>query len=120
MLTLLCISGFVYFGLVFILLFVLLLFSGWATSILVDYYPDNDISLTRVVITGSLVALLHATAFIGIFYLWKLKKTGYYIIMITTLLIIILPYLFGFGNWQSTLIYIVFIILLSLFFKKLS
>jgi len=92
----------------------------WITEVLTDYLPD--ISLTRMnVFVFSLAAMgLYILSGIGVIMMLRLKKAGFYLFLIATLLIILVPHLLGFGSWLATGIFIVVLLLFAIFLRKMQ
>ena len=119
-LSILCVAIFSYSTL-FILLFLAgTLYNGWITKVLNDFLLDGEVHPDSILILSLAGIFLYSLSFMGAFYIWKLKRKGFYIYLISSLLIISLPYLFHFGNLISTIVLLVLIVLILLHFKKLN
>ena len=119
-LSILCVAIFSYSTL-FILLFLTgTLYNGWITKVLNDFLTDGEIHHNSILIISLAGIILYSLSFVGAFFIWKLKRKGFYIYLISSLLIISLPYLFHFGNLISTIVLLVLIVLILLHFRKLN
>ncbi|MCF8367769.1 MAG: hypothetical protein K9G76_01915 [Bacteroidales bacterium] len=81
---------------------------------------ESSISFPRVFIGGLLAFMLHGAALTGIMFIWQRKRYGLYIIGFSSLLIIVLSYVFGYGSLTGTLIYFSTFIIFLPFLKKLT
>lgn len=91
----------------------------WLTNVMNDYFPErvfSDSGTLFFTITGLVV---HAISITGLIFLIRLRRIGYYIFGIATVLLITIPYLYGSGNLVSSVIYATVYILLGLYFKKM-
>lgn len=116
--SLLCIAAFVY-SVVFALINITgILFRDWIISFLTDYIPEKHFDEGNILIVCITGTLLYALSFTGVIYMWKLKRPGFYIYGITTLLIIFIPYIFGLGNIITSVVLGLMLILFSLFYRR--
>lgn len=117
-LSILCISLFVYTGALSLIFLLSSLFNKWISNTLSDFFPERNIENINILLL-SLVALVLSTAsFFSVFLIWQLKKSGLYLFIISSLLFLLYPFIFGFGNYYSLGIMGVIILLLLLFIKK--
>lgn len=91
----------------------------WLTNVMNDYFPErvfSDSGTLFFTITGLAVHLISIT---GLIFLIRLRRIGFYIFGIATVLLITIPYLYGAGNLVSSVIYAIVYILIGLYFKKM-
>lgn len=119
-LTLLSVFTIVFFGIFSLLFLVSLFYSGALTRVINQYLPEHPASRSQVFLLTLAGFLLHAAALTGIFLILKLKKTGYLIFGISTLIIGIYQLFQDKISFLTTSVYILFILLFGLFYKKLK
>jgi hypothetical protein len=119
LLSLLCVCCFVYFF-VLTILFILGIFNtGWITHVMNQYLStDGQTNLQTGLILGS-GFVLHGVAFAGIWLIWKLRKTGYYFLGVSCLIICAIQLLLPSTAITSTAVYIVITFLFGLFYNRL-
>jgi hypothetical protein len=64
--------------------------------------------------------ILSSLSFFSAFLIWKLKRNGFYLYLISSALIILLPYLFQFGNIISAIVLLLLVALILAHFGKLN
>ena len=119
-LTILCLFSFVFFGLISLLFLFALLFSGTITDMVLRYSPESFPGGIPVVVYISGGFLLHALSFTGIILIWKMKRKGYLWFGIPTLIISAFQLLATHISPLTTAFYIIMLIALGLFYKKLK
>ena len=119
-LSILCVAIFSYSTL-FILLFLTgILYNKWITKVLNDFLTVGEVHPNSILILSIVGIILYSLSFLGAFFIWKLKRKGFYFYLISSLLIISLPYLFHFGNVISTIILLSLVVLVLAHFRKLN
>lgn len=119
-LSILCVAIFSY-SILFILLFLTgVLFNSWITNVLNDFLTDGGVQGSSILMLSIVGIILYSLTFYGAFLIWKLKRKGFYIYLISSVLIILLPYLFRFGNIISAIVLLTLIILILAHFRKLN
>ena len=120
LLTLFSLFSFVFFGLITVLFLFALLFSGSITDMVLRYAPENSPARTTVFfyILGGF--LLHALSFTGNILIWRMKKKGYLLFGISSLLIAAYQLLATQISPLTTAFYVGLIIVFGLFYKKLK
>ena len=119
-LSILCVAIFSYSTL-FILLFLTgILYNKWITKVLNDFLTVGEVHPNSILILSIVGIILYSLSFLGAFFIWKLKRKGFYFYLISSLLIISLPYLFHFGNVISTIVLLLLVILILAHFRKLN
>lgn len=118
-LTLLCLFSFIYFG-IFLLLFLAGLVKARSITRIMDQYLSTELpALPPAAWIFGVGFTLHALAFAGVILVWKLRKTGYYFLGLACLIIAALQLINPMAAVASTAIYIVFLLLFGLFFRRL-
>jgi hypothetical protein len=118
-LTALCLFSFVYFGLFTILFLLGLFYSGTVTKVITQYLPADvpASSGIRLIFAGGF--LLHLLGFIGSVLLWKLRKSGYYLIAGICLAVATFQTFRPDISVASTAVYILLVIFFGIFFRRL-
>lgn len=119
-LSIICIAIYSYSTL-FILLFLTgILYNKWITKVLNDFLTVGEVHPNSILILSFVGIILYSLSFMGAFFIWKLKRKGFYIYLISSLLIISLPYLFHFGNVISTIVLLLLVVLILAHYRKLN
>ncbi len=119
-LSILCVAIYSYSTL-FILLFLTgILYNKWITKVLNDFLTVGEVHPNSILILSFVGIILYSLSFMGAFFIWKLKRKGFYIYLISSLLIISLPYLFHFGNVISTIVLLLLVVLILAHYRKLN
>ena len=120
LLSVLCLFGMVYFLVISVILVIATLYSGWISEVTNKYAPAREIRPDIVLLVFIGAALLHMVSFAGLVMIWRLKKTGYYLLSVPSFLIasffLILPQV----SPSSVVIYIVFIFAYGFYYRKLE
>ena len=119
-LTMLCLISFVFFGTLSGLFLAGLLYSEWISQVTTQYIPENQ--YTTSVIRMLFVAgfIFHACGLIGSVFIWRLKKTGYYLVAISCLTIASFQLLNPNFSATSTIAYILFLIGFGFFYRRMN
>lgn len=120
LLTVLCLFSFVFFGLISVLFLLALLYSGSIADMVLRYAPEN--SLARIPVLFYIFGgfLLHALSLAGIILIWKMRRLGYLIFGISSLVIAASHLLATQISPLITTLYIGLILAFGLFLKKLK
>ena len=119
-LSILCIVFFVH-STVLIFLFLLgTIYNTWLTEVINNFAESNSYGKAQVFIISIAGFFLYGFFFTGTFYLWKMKKKGLIILVTSVFLILIFTFFIGAGSMINCIIYIVLLLLLALFYRKLS
>lgn len=118
-LTALCLFSFVYFGLFTALFLLGLFYSETITTVIAQYLPAeiHPSSGVRWIFAGGF--LLHLLGFIGSVLVWKLRKSGYYLIAGACLAVAVFQTFRPDISVASTAVYITLLILFGVFFRRL-
>ncbi|MBC8484539.1 MAG: hypothetical protein H8D45_00655 [Bacteroidetes bacterium] len=118
-LSILCVAVFVYSGLFTLLFLTGIIFNKWLTTILNDFLPERNFNSTLILLLNLSGVILYGLSFLGAFYIWKLKLHGFYIYMISTIILIIAPYFIGLGSTINTIVFLLLILLPGMYYRKL-
>jgi hypothetical protein len=119
LLSALCLGSFVYYGLMSLLFLSGLFGSGWISVVTNQYLPEGDTTKAQILFITASGFLLHGLAFSAILLIWKMKKTGYYLLGVSCLGIAGFQLLIPGAAIASTAVYIVFLLLFGLFYPRL-
>ena len=119
-LTLLCISLFVYSGTISILFIVSLVFKSWIDTVVTDYYSGQILTMNNLLLVRIIGLTLHTLLFISGLLIWKLKRWGLLLMAAVFAFIIISSFIFGIGNWLSTIVYIIITGLFTIYYRIYS
>jgi hypothetical protein len=118
LLAILCFSVFVYSS-VFVLIFsATAIFNNWIYFVLNDYLPDNGINKSIILWLSIAGILLYGGSFLGAFYIWKLKRIGFFLFVLASGLIALIPFLFGFGSTINVIVFSSLITAFLFFYRK--
>jgi len=118
-LSILCVAVFVYSGLFTLLFLTGIIFNKWFTTILNDFLPERNFKSTLILLLNLSGVILYGLSFLGAFYIWKLKRRGFYIYLVSTIILIVAPYFIGLGSTINTIIFLLLILLLGIYYRKL-
>ncbi|HNY02566.1 MAG TPA: hypothetical protein PKG48_08265 [Bacteroidales bacterium] len=119
LLTLVCLFSFIFFGVITLLFLVATLRSGSIAALVVRYLPGSGHSPAQVLMLLAAATIAHATGIAGTVLVWRMKKPGYYLLSIASLLIASAQLLLPGIALGGTVVYIVIVILFGLFFRYL-
>jgi hypothetical protein len=119
-LTLICLFSFVFFGLLTFVFLFAIFYSGTITDMVLRYAPENSPVAISVFfyITGGF--LLHGIALTGNILIWRMKKLGYLLFGISSLIIAAYQLMATQISPFTTAFYICLIIAFGLFYKRLK
>jgi hypothetical protein len=120
LLTVICLFSFIFFGLIAVLFLLALIYSGSITDMVLKYAPENSpgrITILFYILGGF---LLHALSLTGTLLMWKMKRLGYLLFGVSSLIIAGYQLLASQISPLTTGFYICFIIAFGLFLKKLK
>jgi hypothetical protein len=120
LLSLLCLTGFVYFLVLSVLLVIAVFYSGWISEVTNKYAPVRLVSPSKLLLIFLGAALLHMVSFAGLVLIWKLKKTGYYLLSIPCFLIACYFLLLPEVSPSTVIIYILFIFAYGFYYRRLG
>lgn len=118
LLSIVCMALFVYTATLSLIFLFSILFNNWISKTLAVYFPEREIENGNILVLSAIAFVLASTSFVGTYLIWRLKRAGLYLFSITSLLLLALPFLFGFGNPYSLLIMGVIILLLFLYYRR--
>lgn len=118
-LSILCVAIFTYSTL-FILFFLTgIIFNSWITNVLNDFLSVGEVQQNTIFMLSSVGIILYGMSFYGAYLIWKLKRKGFYLYLLSSALIVLLPYLFNFGNKISAIVLLILILLILIHIRKL-
>lgn len=118
--TLLCLFSFVFFGFIAILFIVALFYSGNITGIVNKYLPEHPVSTSGVFLYTCAGFLLHIFSVAGSAMIWRMKRKGYILFAISSLIITSYQLSQTQISFMTTSVYILLIILFGIFYKKMK
>jgi hypothetical protein len=118
-LTALCLISFVYFAILSLFCLAGLFYSGWITRVTLQYLPMEEYTKTHTLLVSGAGFFLHGLAFTGVLLIWKLRKTGYYMLGLSCLIIAAIQLLIPSTAITSTAIYVIFLLLFGIFFRRM-
>ncbi|MEI6435717.1 MAG: hypothetical protein WCP32_12790 [Bacteroidota bacterium] len=117
LLTVLCLAAFMFFAILSVLFFTGIIYSEWITGVTDQYIPENKYSTSQFRVLFVSGFLLHALAFVGVILIWRLIKTGYYLLGISSLVIASYQLFQPGFTVASTSVYIFLLICFGMFYK---
>ncbi|MEI7490404.1 MAG: hypothetical protein WCK92_03335 [Bacteroidota bacterium] len=117
-LEVLCIFGWVYFFVFSVLFLAGFFFSGWVSNAINLYTPVNRFSGIEMRLILGAYSLLFILAFTAIILIWKLRRYGYYILGVSCLLLASFHMAFPGLAFSGTIIFIAFLVLFGLYFRR--
>jgi len=117
-LTTLCLFSFIYFGLLSILFLFAIVYSGSITGVLDQYGHKEIYSSMNIRIVFAAGFVLNIAGFTGSVLLWKLRKTGYYLVAGVCAVFAVFLAFRPDVAWISTSIYILLLGFFGIFFKQ--
>lgn len=117
LLTIFCLSTFVFFVTLSVLFFIGIIYSDLITGVTDQYIPENKYSTSQFRVLFIAGFLLHALAFAGVILIWRLKKAGYYLLGVSCLVIASFQLFQPGFTVASTSVYIFILICFGMFYK---
>jgi hypothetical protein len=119
-LTVICLFSFIFFGLVSLLFLAAIFYTGSITEVLLRYAPENSISKTGIFFYAFGGFILHAAAFTGCIFMWRMKRNGYILFSLSSLTIAIYQLFEANLSPMTTAVYITLVIAFGIFLKKMK
>lgn len=119
LLSVLCVFSFVYFGVVSLLFLAGLLNSGLITEVTRQYLTAGDNTRVQTLFIFGAGFLLHSLSLAGIYMIWNLRRTGYFLLGFSCLLISVFNLFNPLTAIASTAVYIALVILFGIFYRNL-
>ena len=120
MLTVFCLWGFVYFGLLSLLFIAGLAWSGFLRE-LVQKYASAGIfrhaDIWWILLTAT---VLHLAGISATLMIWLLKKKGYFLLVLVCFSVLAIQLFLPGVGLLSPIVYLIFIIMFGLFYRLLS
>jgi hypothetical protein len=118
-LSLLCIVFFVHSAILAFLFLLGIFFNSWLTEVINNYIEVKTYSGSSIFFYTGIGFLLYAASFTGTWFLWQMKKKGLLVLSVSILFILLFTFFIGAGSLVNSIIYIVLLLFLSLFYGKL-
>ncbi|MCX6245675.1 MAG: hypothetical protein NTU98_13355 [Bacteroidetes bacterium] len=119
LLTLLCLFSYIFFGLISLIFLAALFYSGSITWMVLRYTPENPMTRTGIFFYIFGGFLFHALSFTGTLLIWKLKKKGYFLFGVSTLIIAVYQLFSSRISPLTTAVYIFLILAFGFFLRKM-
>ena len=120
LLTILCLASFVYFCLLSLLFLAGLFNASWITRVMNQYFATAHYTNVQTLLFFGAGFSLHVLAITGIWLIWNLRKTGYYFLALSCLIIAIYQLTNPGAAIASTAAYISLILLFGVFYNSLQ
>jgi hypothetical protein len=118
--SLLCMISFAFFTTLSVLTLTAALLSGTIAAMIRQYLPEHEYTSQQIMVLFVAVFAAHLTGVIGTWLLWRLRRTGFYILGAVCLLMAAVQLFIPGVTVVFTVVYIAFIFLFGLFFRRLS
>lgn len=120
MLSLLCIVFFVHSAILAFLFLLGIFFNSWLTEVINNYIEVKTYSGSSIYFFTGIGFLLFGVSFIGTWYLWQMKKKGLLVLSVSVLFILLFTFFIGAGSLANSIIYVLLLLFLALFYGKLN
>ncbi len=120
LLSILCIFFFVQSALLSFLFLAATYNNLWLTTVVNNYTVGHDYGRIPVLLFTIGGFTLNGLIFIGTYFIWQLKKKGLVIIFISVFLVLLFTFIINAGSILNYLVYILLLVLLSLFHNRLN
>lgn len=117
-LTLLSLVANIFFGLLSLIFLAGVIYSGWISTVINQYIPENQLTKSVFRILMFAFFLLHACAFTGSIYTWKSRKSGYFLVAIPSLILASTQLFMPGFSVVSFFTYIFFVVGFGFFYRK--
>ena len=117
-LTLLCLVAFVFYGLLSGFFLSALFLSGWISEVRSKYLPESAESKSTIIIITVLGLILHLISLFGSINMWYRRKSGYLMLSVSTMIIALFQLFSDRISIFTTAVYILFIILFGIYYKR--
>ena len=119
LLSVLCLFSFTYFTFLSLLFFISVLYSGNLNTVRNQYLPGIIYTQHQVLFYFAAGFLLHFTALAGSVFLWFCRKTGFYLLAPSCILLAAFQIFQPQTSMGTTGVYISLALLFALFYKRL-
>jgi cation transport ATPase len=119
-LTCICISAFVFYGLISLFLFILMFLSGWIarSEARKVFLPDWVESKLVIVVVIIVAFLLHLTSLIGAVKMWYRRKSGYLMLSSSSFAIALFQLFTDRISIFTTAVYLCFVLLFGFYYRR--
>ncbi len=119
LLSALCLFAMVNFGFLSILFLLATFYSGRITHVLNIYIPEDHYTPSRILLLFLAGSVLNALAFSGTVLIWKLRRTGYYIMAFSCVALATFYLKQPNAAISTTAVYILLVILFGVYYRRL-
>jgi len=117
-LSLVCVFIFIFYGLISLFFLAALFSSGWITEVRNKYLPEGTESKQLIILIITAGLFLHLVSFIGCIKIWYMRKSGFLMFSISTLIIALFQIFSDRISLFTTGVYICFIILFGFYYRR--
>jgi hypothetical protein len=117
-LSLVTVFAFVFYGLLSLFFLAALFFSGWITEVRNKYLTEGTESKQSIILIIAAGFLLHLVSFIGCIKIWFMRKSGFLMFSISTLMIALFQLFSNRISLFTTGVYICFILLFGFYYRR--
>lgn len=119
LLSVLSLYAFVYFAVIAVIFLVSLIYSKHIASVVNIYVPEDAFTPSQIFLLFLTGFLLNVLAFIGVTLIWKMRRIGFWLLTLSSTLIIVFQLLMPRASLTSTLGYLLLVLLFALFYRRL-
>jgi hypothetical protein len=117
-LSLVSVFAFIFYGLLSLFFLAGLFFSGWITEVRNQYLTEGTESKQMIILIMAAGFLFHLVSFIGCIKIWFMRKSGFLMFSISSLIIALFQLFSDRISVFTTGIYICFIILFGFYYRR--
>jgi len=118
-LTVFCLFSFVFFGLIAMIFLLSVFYSSSITEMVLRYTPETSMTRAGVFLYTLGGFLFHVLSLIGTVFIWKMKRKGYVLFGISTLIIAGYQLSSAKISPLTTVVYVFLIITFGVFLRKM-
>lgn len=118
-LSILCVAIFTYSSLFILVFLIAIFFNSWIAGVLNDFLANGNVNHSYLIILSVVGIVLYSMSFYAALLIWKLRRKGFYIFLLSSFLIIAFPYLLHFGNVISAIVLLILNLLILIYYRKL-
>jgi hypothetical protein len=117
-LSLICIFIIIFYGLISLLFLAALFSSGWITEVSNKYLTEGTESKQMIILIIAAGFLLHLVSFIGCIKIWYMRKSGFLMFSISSLIIALSQLFFVKISVFTIGVYICFILIFGFYYRR--
>ncbi len=118
LLSVLCVFSFVFYGLISLIFLFALFYSGWISEVRNKYLIEGTESKDIILLITAFGFVLHLISLIGSIIIWYRRKSGYLMLSISTLIMVLFQLLSDRISILTTAVYIILIILFGIYYRR--